>query len=49
MHTSLIKIRGVETRKDTEFYLGKAIAFAYRVRVRSQNSRKTEIKKKYLK
>merc|ERR1711907_566528 len=33
-HTSLIKIQGVETTADLEFYLGKRIMYMYRTRSR---------------
>jgi hypothetical protein len=31
-HTTLIKIEGVNDKKDVEFYQGKRIAYVYRVR-----------------
>jgi len=30
-HCSLIRIDGVNTKKDTDFYLGKRVAYVYRV------------------
>ena len=35
-HTSLIKIQGVDEKKDVTFYLGKRIAYIYKVRARNQ-------------
>jgi large subunit ribosomal protein L35Ae len=31
-NVTLLKIEGVKTRKDTQFYLGKRVAFLYRAR-----------------
>lgn len=31
-HTNLIKIEGVEDQKDADFYLGKRVAYIYKVR-----------------
>lgn len=31
-HTSLVKIAGVEQKTDVDFYLGKRIAYIYKVR-----------------
>jgi len=40
--SSLIKIEGVETKAETEFYLGKRVAFIYR----GEKSRKNKITKR---
>ena len=34
-HTSLVKIQGCDTQKDVDFYLGKRIAYIYKVRQRN--------------
>ncbi|KAJ5073591.1 ribosomal protein L35A [Anaeramoeba ignava] len=42
-NVSLIKIEGVRTKKETKFYLGKKVAYIYRVQKAKQKNQRSRI------